>query len=491
MTNRGAPNGVTTSLGYDGLDRLTGLTHAAGATTLISNQYQYNDASNISNWTNGSGSHAYGYDLVSRLTTATNSAQTNENYSYDSVGNRTASHLSASYNYQPVNKLTSTATASYSYDNNGNLVHKTDALGVWDFYYDEENRLTQVTLPGGATVNYKYDALGRRIQRTSSTGANERYIYDGADVLLDLNADWSVAATYLNGPGIDNHLRQTSATTGVSYFLTDHLGSTAGLTDGSGNVVEQLSYDSFGNSAGSARTRYGYTGRERDPDTSLVHYRTRFYDPQPGKFIGEDSIGLWGGVNLFAYVGNNPVLYLDPMGTQMRSDRNWNTGEKNPLTGKLLSNDLSQAAGMACALSGFNPWLSVEAGGGLHILSPFGVNGAGGMKINAYTGEICFYVRKCGRAGYGIYGGGGLTGGFNFGPAEGERSRGWSSSVGVDAAVPGESGRLLGRGGGGSGGLSGLGFGFGPTLGAGASFGLDTCHISIVCYNSPKCPCNQ
>ena len=75
-------------------------------------------------------------------------------------------------------------------------------------------------------------------------------------MLVDFNADWSVATTYLNGPGIDNHLRQTSATTGVSYYLTDHLGSTAGLTDSSGGLREQVAYDSFGNSTGSSLTRY-------------------------------------------------------------------------------------------------------------------------------------------------------------------------------------------------------------------------------------------
>ena len=311
------------------------MTHAAGATTLISNQYQYNDANNISSWTNGSGNHAYAYDPLNRLTAATNSAQPNENYAYDVVGNRTASHLSASYNYQPFNKLTSTATASYSYDNNGNLVHKTDALGTRDFYYDEENRLTQVTLPGGSAVNYKYDALGRRIQRTTSAGANERYIYDGQDALLDLNADWSVAATYLNGPGIDNHLRQTSATTGVSYFLTDHLGSTAGLTDASGTLVEQASYDSFGNSAGSARTRYGYTGRERDPDTGLLYYRARFYDPQIGRFISEDPIGFDGGANWYAYVSNDPVNLIDPSGL-------WETAAHNEIIDQALEHCLDK-----------------------------------------------------------------------------------------------------------------------------------------------------
>jgi len=110
--------------------------------------------------------------------------------------------------------------------------------------------LTQVTVPAGLTVNYKYDGLGRRIQRTTSAGANERYVDDGSNALIDLNADWSIATTYLNGLGVDDHLRQTSGTTGVSYFLSDHLGSTVGLTDVNANVIEQTAYDSFGISSG-------------------------------------------------------------------------------------------------------------------------------------------------------------------------------------------------------------------------------------------------
>jgi len=314
LTGRSAPNSVTTTEAYDGLDRLTALTHATATTTLISNQYAYNDANNITSWTNASGNHAYGYDPVDRLTSAINSAQPNENYGYDGVGNRTASHLSASYSYQPFNRLTNTATATYSYDNNGNLLSKTNASGTTNFTWSEENQLKQVTLPGGLTVNYKYDALGRRIQRTTSAGANERYVYDGHDVLVDLNADWSVATTYLSDLGIDNKLRQTSATTGVSYYLTDHLGSTAAFTNAAGNVIEQRTYDSFGNSTVSTRTRYGYTGRERDPDTGLLYYRARFYDPQVGRFISEDPAGLSAAINSYSYTANNPIWAYDPLG---------------------------------------------------------------------------------------------------------------------------------------------------------------------------------
>src|SRR5262249_53199895 len=206
--------GVTTTYSYDDLDRLTSLVHAAGGNVLIGNTYTYDNVSNIGSWTNASGSNSYSYDVVDRLTSATHSSQPNEAYTYDAVGNRTSSQLNGTYSYQPRNKLTSTSTASYSYDNNGNPVSKTDGSGTTLYGWDEENRLKQVTLPSGLVVNYKYDALGRRIQRTTSAGADERYVYDDVDVLLDLNADWSVATTYLNGLGIDNHLRQTSATTG-------------------------------------------------------------------------------------------------------------------------------------------------------------------------------------------------------------------------------------------------------------------------------------
>ena len=73
------------------------------------------------------------------------------------------------YNYQPFNKLTNTATASYVYDNNGNLTSKTDALGTTTFTWNEENQLTQVTLPVGLSVNYKYDATGHLLGTNTSS----------------------------------------------------------------------------------------------------------------------------------------------------------------------------------------------------------------------------------------------------------------------------------------------------------------------------------
>jgi YD repeat-containing protein len=188
ITSRTAPNGVATSYAYDGLDRLTSLIHSTGTTTLSGHLYTYNDANSVSSWVTGSNQRAYSYDAGNRLTGMSDFEIPRESYSYDGIGNRTASHLSSSYSYQPFNKLVSTANASYAYDNNGNLITKADTSGTTTYNYDEENLLTQVTAPIGLVINYKYDALGRRIQRTTTAGADERYVYNGADVLLDLNA---------------------------------------------------------------------------------------------------------------------------------------------------------------------------------------------------------------------------------------------------------------------------------------------------------------
>jgi len=240
VTSRNAPNGVTSNYAYDDLDRLTSLMHSAGSMVLSGNTYTYNDANNLSSWTTQTAQRTYSYDAVDRLTGVTNFSTPVESYAYDAVGNRTASHLSASYSYQSANQLVSTSNATFAYDNNGNTISKTDGLGTTTFTFNEENQLTRAALPNGLTVDYKYDGLARRIQRSTSAGADERYVYDGPDALIDLNADWSVATTYLNDLRIDSHLRQTNATTGVSYFLTDHLGSTAAFADASGNLIEQI-----------------------------------------------------------------------------------------------------------------------------------------------------------------------------------------------------------------------------------------------------------
>ena len=313
LTSRTLPNGVTATYQYDGLDRLTRLTDATSTATIADAQYQHNTASQITQIAEPAQTRSFAYDSADRLTSVTNPTQTLESYSYDGVGNRTSSHVSTSYSYQPFNRVVAIGSNSYSYDNNGNIISKTDGSGTWAYSWDYENRLKQVTCPDATIISYKYDALGRRIQRIKSAGVSTNYIYDGEDVVKDINSD-SSTVDYLNGLGVDNKLRQSSSSATL-YFSQDHLGSTRALTDTSGNVVESISYDSFGNGS-SSLTRYGYTGREWDADTNLYYYRNRWYDPQGGRFISADPIGLAGGPNLYAYVGNNSINSVDPSGLQ-------------------------------------------------------------------------------------------------------------------------------------------------------------------------------
>jgi RHS repeat-associated protein len=141
---------------------------------------------------------------------------------------------------------------------------------------------------------------------------NTKFIYDGQDVLVDDNN--GTLTKYLNGVGIDNKLRVQTGSD-VKYFLTDHLGSTNGLSDASGNIASAASYDSFGNASGNLSTRYQFTGREYDNFTGLHYYRARFYDARIGRFISEDPIGLAGGdINLYGYVWNSPNAFTDPSG---------------------------------------------------------------------------------------------------------------------------------------------------------------------------------
>jgi RHS repeat-associated protein len=116
--------------------------------------------------------------------------------------------------------------------------------------------------------------------------------------------------------GIDEVFQRTDGA-GTSAVLTDALGSTVALIDGSGAIQTQYTYEPFGattTSGAASANPAQFTGREND-GTGLYFYRARYYDPRRQRFTSEDSLGFAGGdVNLHAYVGNNPTGYRDPSG---------------------------------------------------------------------------------------------------------------------------------------------------------------------------------
>jgi YD repeat-containing protein len=149
------------------------------------------------------------------------------------------------YSYNSSNQLTSTPSASYTYDNNGNTLSKTDSGGttsyIWDTYTD---RLTQVTLPAsGGTVNFKYDPFGRRIQKSSASGT-VNYLYDAVSLVEEVDSAGSVLARYTQGEKIDEPLAELRSGT-TSYYDADRLGAVTSLSNSSGTLADTYTYDAI------------------------------------------------------------------------------------------------------------------------------------------------------------------------------------------------------------------------------------------------------
>jgi RHS repeat-associated protein len=170
-------------------------------------------------------------------------------------------------------------------------------------------------------VTLKYDPFGRRIQKVftqNSTTTTTNYLYDGSNAVEDLDQSGSLIARYAQTQNIDEPLaEQRSGTT--SYYEADGLGSVTSLTSSAGAIANTYTYDSFGKltaSTGSISNRFQYTAREFDSETGLYFYRARYYDPTAGRFLSEDPLGFLGGIDLYAYVGNNATNFLDSLGLQ-------------------------------------------------------------------------------------------------------------------------------------------------------------------------------
>jgi RHS repeat-associated protein len=263
----------------------------------------------------------YSYDSLYELTQVTQGGSTTESYSYDPVGNRLSSMGTPSYSYNSSNELTANSTGSYTYDANGNTL--SDAAGrsyTWDF----ENRLTQVVNPGVGTTTFRYDPFGRRIQKSGPLGTTN-YLYDGMNLLLEVDTRGNLLARYNQGSDIDDHLSQ-SRSGATSYYDQDAIDSVTSLSDPAAGLANTYIYDSFGNmtaSNNSIANPFRYTGREFDIETGIYNNRARYYDPSVGRFISEDPLRWFGsGANFFSYVNSNPTNYRDPSG-QVKVHGNW------------------------------------------------------------------------------------------------------------------------------------------------------------------------
>jgi RHS repeat-associated protein len=285
------PNGVTESYGYDNASRVTSIAYGSGG--------------NCSSPPSNLGNLTYTYDTAGRRLSMGGSLAAVTLPANVAGGSGTT--------YNADNEQTTFNGTSFSFDADGNLTND----GTNTYSWNGRNQLTSIS--GGSSASFVYDGVGRR-QTKRINGAATQFLYDGANLLQELDGVTPPAVTtnFLDGLSIDEYLTREDASASTSTFLSDAVGSTAGLVKANnGTIATAYSYQPFGASISSGASSVNssqFTGREND-GTGLYYYRARYYNPINQRFIAQDPIGFRGGeVNLYGYVGNTPTSFRDPAG---------------------------------------------------------------------------------------------------------------------------------------------------------------------------------
>ena len=225
--------------------------------------------------------------------------------------------------------------SGYSYDNARNLTAEPSK----SYVYDAENRLTSA-IASGVTTTYVYDGEGRRVRKNAG-GVITRMIYNHLGQLIaEYNDSGSLIKEYVyKGSEL---LASYDASRGAEYATADHLGSPRLWTNSSGQVIAGGRHDylpfgeelfagvanrttvlNYPSTAQADGKRHQFTSKERDRETNLDYFGTRYYSSAQGQFTSPDAplIDQWGedpqSWNLYAYVRNNPLRFIDPTGQHL------------------------------------------------------------------------------------------------------------------------------------------------------------------------------
>jgi len=238
-----------------------------------------------------------------------------DTFAFDGVGNPTNHSASVGTG----NRLDAYNGFDLTYDADGNMLTKI-GNGVRDsLSWDVLGQLTRLshTVSGVTKVTtFAYDGMGRRATKVYD-GTTTRYLWDGADLVTELDGSGNRLRDYAYLPGIDQPQSMVRHSDGASfYYAMEEPGHVAGVMNSSGTLVASYEYTPFGQRISATESLVQplqFMGRERD-EAGYYFVRARYYDPDLGRFISEDPIGLAGGINSFAYTENDPVNLRDPSG---------------------------------------------------------------------------------------------------------------------------------------------------------------------------------
>ncbi|WP_139490061.1 RHS repeat domain-containing protein [Brevibacillus dissolubilis] len=329
------PNGPTVSYRYDNLGRMTQLSSTALGTTPV--EYTYTttpqDETVAIKYPNNTGItklyNSFGEMKELSHTQGTTSVWKETN-TYDGFGNlsqQTCNAETRTYRYDKIDRIidekTPKETRTYTYDTRGNRQGMTTNAVLDEsaatYTYDKLNRLATSTMEG-ITSSYTY--YPGELRATKTTGTNTtKYVYLDDKVIEELDASNQVKARNFWGEELVFRQDMSGTVTKEGFYYPNSHGDIVYVKDKSGVTLNEYQYDVWGNITSqreSMSNPFKYSGEFYDPETKLYYLKARYYDPNVGRFITEDTykgqVSNPHSLNLYTYGWNNPLKYNDPDG---------------------------------------------------------------------------------------------------------------------------------------------------------------------------------
>jgi len=332
---------VETTYSYSGFGDLSGMLYEASNVPFYGVSYTRDALGRVATKTetrpSGSTLRCYVYDSSDRLEAVYDGADSSgcigtqlEAYTYDLNGNRTSVTNSAgtvglgSIVTDDQDRLLQHGDFTYTYNEAGQMTSRTETStgDVWSYVYDAVGNLREVDPPGmGGTITYITDPRNRRVGKRVDGLLVQGFLYgDQLNPIAELDGSGDVVSRFVYGT--NRQVPEYMVRSGSVYRLvTDEIGSVVAVYDvSSGQLVQEREYDSFGRMSPSSWTQpgfsqpFGFAGGHLDSDTDLVRFGARDYDPEIGRWMEKDPSRFGGGLNMFAYVGGDPLNYVDPAG---------------------------------------------------------------------------------------------------------------------------------------------------------------------------------
>lgn len=315
LTNLTYGNGKVLTQSFDQDYRLTSK-HTTGLQQLDYGYTLRNNINSISDLMDSTKDQAFSYDALGRLTDASGDYGT-QSYTFDGIGNRlskTQDGVTENYTYSSTDhQLQSVGSTNLTYDAIGNTLTKGDLT----FTYNQAGRLVTASKTG-MNASYSYNAQGQRVKKVVDDGTSSvttLYHYDqGGQLIAETDGQGNLFKEYLY---LDGQRLATIDNGALYYIHTDHLGSPLALTDSNGTVQWKGSYDPYGNvtvEVNNIDQKQRSPGQYSDDETGLHYNYFRDYDPEIGRYIQSDPVGLDDGPNTYLYSSANPINRYDPNG---------------------------------------------------------------------------------------------------------------------------------------------------------------------------------